>query len=323
MWLCRPPPPSLLPRPQRWVIFAVRPRASVPAYGRYDPVYRRTAQARNRTRDHQRPAPAHLWYEDRVPRIVLQGAVNVRDLGGIATASGRKLMPGQVFRGDSLSKLTDADLRLLAGLGPRTVIDFRSEPEITHLGADRLPPGAIAVDLPVSAGDLMRFIAAIGDVARQRELLGDGRAARFMLAMNRDFVSQDAHREQFATALRLIADDARRPVLYHCTAGKDRTGWMTALLLTALGVPRETVVADYLATNEYAWPAFEKQLRPLAALGQLDLNVFKPLLVQEPAYLDAAFDEVTVRYGTFENFLTGGLGFDTGDVERLRAALLG
>jgi len=257
-----------------------------------------------------------------VPRIALHGAHNLRDLGGIATKSGQQLVSDQLIRGDSLSKLTDADVDLLGMLSLRTVIDFRGLPEIARLGPDRLPPDAEAVDLPVDAADLDQFIGLVGHVGRQRELLGDGKAARFMERVNRDFVSNDTQREQFARALRLIADDARRPVLYHCTAGKDRTGWMTAILLTALDVPRETIMADYLATNDYVWPAYEKQLHPLAMLHQLDLNVFKPLLVQDPAYLNAGFDEVTIRYGTFENFLADGLGFGADDTERLRSVLL-
>lgn len=254
--------------------------------------------------------------------IALQGAANVRDLGGIATAPGQNVVSGQLIRGDSLSKLTDDDLDTLGQLSLRTVIDFRSQPEVVHLGADRLPPGAEPVELPISAGELDQFTSVFGNLERQRELLGDGGAARFMERVNRNFISSDEHREQFARALRLIADDARRPVLFHCTAGKDRTGWMTAVLLTVLDVPREMIVADYLATNEYVWPAYEKQLGPLAQLGQVDLNVFKPLLVQDPAYLDAAFDEVAIRYGSFEKFLDNGLGFDGGDTERLRSALL-
>ncbi len=257
-----------------------------------------------------------------MPRIALHGAHNLRDLGGIAAASGRKLVSDQLIRGDSLSKLNDADVDLLGMLSLRTVIDFRSLAEVARLGPDRLPPDVEAVELPVNAADLDQFIGLVGHVGRQREQLGDGKAARFMERVNRDFVSNDTQRKQFAQALRLIADDARRPVLYHCTAGKDRTGWMTAILLTALDVPRETIMADYLATNDYVWPAYEKQLHPLARLHQLDLNVFKPLIVQDPAYLDAAFDEVAIRYGSFENFLADGLGFSADDTQRLRSALL-
>lgn len=256
-----------------------------------------------------------------MPHIALQGATNVRDLGGTVTSSGRKLAGGRVVRGNSLSKLTDSDLEALAGLGLRTVIDFRSLGEAEQLGPDRLPAGAVGVALPIDAGDVQAFIGLFGDLGRQRELLGDGKAAEFMRLANREFVATDAHREQFAAALRVIADESRQPVLFHCTAGKDRTGWMAAIVLTALGVPREAVMEDYLASNEYMWPAFEAQLRPLAAAGQLDMEVFEPLLKQHPSYLDSAFEEVSRRYGSFEEFLASGLSFSGEDLERLRATL--
>jgi protein-tyrosine phosphatase len=256
-----------------------------------------------------------------VPHIALQGAANVRDLGGTVTSSGRKVLPGKVFRGDSLSTLTNADVDVLAGLGLHTVIDFRSLPEVSHAGSDRLPPGAQGVELPINAGDVQGFAAIMGDPGKQRDMLGDGKAEEFMKRANRSFVSDDAHREQFSRALHLIG--AGQPVLYHCTAGKDRTGWMTAILLTALGVPRDTVMDDYLATNEYVWPSYEVQMQPLVETGKLDMPVFKPLLVQDPGYLDAAFGEVEARYGTFGEFLRRGLDFGKDDVERLRSALLG
>lgn len=257
-----------------------------------------------------------------MPRIAFQGASNVRDLGGIATTDGRKVQSDQVVRADSLSRLTDADEDLLATLGVATVIDFRTTAEVEQLGTDRLPPDVSVVALPVNAGDLAGFLSVIGDVSKQRELLGDGKAGQFMRRINREFVSHDEYRQQFARALRIIADDSRRPVLFHCTAGKDRTGWMAAIVLTALGVPRETIMADYLATNEYVWPMFERQLAPLVGAGQLDLDLFKPLLVQEPDYLDASFDEVESRYGSFGEFLVRGLDFDSADLTRLRASLL-
>ena len=259
-------------------------------------------------------------------RIALQGAVNVRDLGGIATASGQRLVSGQLIRGDSLSRLTDADVDLLGLLSLRTVIDFRSLPEASHLGPDRLPPGADAVDLPVQAADLDHIVRHLGNIGALRELLGFGKAAEFMRRVNREFVADDTQREQFARALRLIAADDARPVLFHCTAGKDRTGWMTAVLLTTLGVPREAIMADYLATNDYIWPAYSRRLGLLgegaALVRQAELAVFKPLLVQDPGYLEAAFDEVKSRYGAFDDFLADGLGFGPADVSQLRSALL-
>jgi len=244
----------------------------------------------------------------------------------MATEGGGKVVQGRVFRADALSKLTGEDVAVLAGLGLRTAIDFRSVQEVTSAGADLLPAGATAVALPIEAGDLDDFVAVMtgGDLAKQSAVLGNGKAAQFMLGINRQFVADPDHLAQFGRALHLIADQGRQPVLYHCTAGKDRTGWMTAILLTALGVPRDAIMADYLATNDYVWPAYEGAVQALADAGQLaDPALVRPLLVQDPGYLTAAFDEVGARYGSFGAFLADGLDFTAADLERLRSTLLG
>jgi protein-tyrosine phosphatase len=246
----------------------------------------------------------------------MHGALNVRDLGGIATGSGRKLSPGQVIRSDALSNLTDEDLAVLAGMALRTAIDFRSMHEVAQAGQDRLPPGAAAIALPVDTANLEELFAA--DLDELNDLLGDGKGVEFMLGINRQFVADPAHRAQFGRALHLIADQDRQPVLFHCTAGKDRTGWMAAILLTAIGVPRDAVTADYLATNDYVWPAYAEMLDGFDEL----LALVRPVLVQDAAYLDAAFAEVDARYGGFDGFLTDGLDFTAADVDRLRAGLL-
>jgi protein-tyrosine phosphatase len=243
----------------------------------------------------------------------------------MVTEAGRKIIPGRVFRSDALSKLAGEDLSVLAGLGLHTAIDFRSTQEVAGAGADMLPAGAAAVALPIEAGNLDEFITVMssGDLARQREVLGDGKAGQFMLGINRQFVADPGHRAQFGRALHLIADHGRQPVLYHCTAGKDRTGWMTAIVLTALGVPRADIAADYLVSNDYVWPAYRGPIQALAAAGRLaDPELVTPLLLQEPAYLDAAFGEVATRYGGFDAFLAEGLDFGADDILRLRNTLL-
>jgi protein-tyrosine phosphatase len=258
--------------------------------------------------------------------VPLENAINARDLGGILTRDGRKVVHGRLFRADALSKLTDPDVDVLAGLGLRTVIDFRSQNEVASAGTDRLPPGTAAVALPVEAGELDRFIGALtsGDLAAQEELLGGDRAVQFMTGINRQFVADPRYRAQFGRALHLVADPGRQPALFHCSAGKDRTGWMSAIVLTALGVSREAVMADYLASNEFVWPAYRPMIEAFAQIGQIaHPDLIKPMLVQDPAYLEAAFNEADARYGSFESFLAGGLDFTPADVSSLRGTLLG
>ena len=169
--------------------------------------------------------------------VALDGAVNVRDIGGYRSAHGPEVTRGRLFRGDSLSQLTSADTERLDRLGLRTVLDFRTPGEVLLGGDDRLPYGVESAHLPVSGGDLgvLYELIASGDHERQRRELGGGRAASFMAEMNRGFVTEARQREAFGAALRLLCAPGRLPLLYHCTGGKDRTGWMTAIVLTALG----------------------------------------------------------------------------------------
>jgi protein-tyrosine phosphatase len=258
--------------------------------------------------------------------IVLDGAVNVRDIGGYRSMYGLEVMRGRLFRGDALSQLTPADTGRLDGLGLRTVIDFRTPGEILLSGPDRLPFGIEFVNLPVPGGDLgsVYELIASGDHERQRRELGGGRAAEFIVEINRGFVADARQREAFGTALRVLCTPGRLPLLYHCSSGKDRSGWMTAIVLTALGVPREVVLRDYLLSNDFHRTGYQKLRFDLVKTGIVaDPELLRPILEQSPTYLGAAFEEADRRYGSFGRFLTCGLGVSETMLGELRHALLG
>jgi len=258
--------------------------------------------------------------------LTLDGAVNVRDIGGYRSVYGREVMRGRLFRGDSLSQLTSADTERLDQLGLRTVIDFRTPGEILLGGDDRLPYGVELAHLPVSGGDLGAIyeLIASGDHERQRRELGDGRAASFMAGINRGFVSDGRQREAFGAALRLARSPGRLPLLYHCTSGKDRSGWMTAIVLTVLGVPRELVLRDYLLSNDFHRTGYQKLRFDLVKTGIVaDPELLRPVLEQSATYLGAAFEEADRRYGSWGRFLTCGLEVSETMLAELRRALLG
>lgn len=257
----------------------------------------------------------------------LEGAANVRDVGGYRSAAGPEIAPGRVLRADALSRLTVADVRTLGAFGLRTVVDFRIPGEVLVNGEDRLPPGVTRVSLPVNGGDLGTFydLIASGDHRRQEEVLGQGRATEFMLQVHRDFVADPRQRDGFGIALRMIADASYGlPLLYHCTSGKDRTGWMTAIVLTAFGVPHATVMSDYLLSNDIFRDRYFKLGNDLAKTGVMrDPALLRPVLELSPAYLDAAFEEAWHRYGSFGAFLARGLDLDDQTLRQLRDALTG
>ncbi|MET9400886.1 tyrosine-protein phosphatase [Kitasatospora sp. NPDC002965] len=282
----------------------------------------------------------------------LFGAVNARDLGGYRTAGGRLLRPGAVLRSDGLNRLTDEDLALLAALGLRQVVDLRSLEEVREAGPDRVPglPVAVIADaehsataitveraapdgvtlhhLPVFAADFDIFAAlreALGDRSpeKQRALLGDGRAGAMMTGLYRWFVTDRIARERFSAVLRLLAAPGGAPLLFHCSAGKDRTGWTAAVLLTALGVDRETVFTDYLLTNERSAAIVASIVESFRARGLMhEPELLLPVFRAERCYLEAAFEEVESGWSGFEAFWTDGLGLDDEVLAGLRANLL-
>jgi protein-tyrosine phosphatase len=258
--------------------------------------------------------------------VALDGAVNVRDIGGYRSTCGLEVLRGRLFRGDSLSQLSDADVARLDGLGLRTVIDFRTPGEILISGSDRLPYGVEFASLPVTGGDLgaVYELIAGGDHERQRRELGDGQAASLMVEINRGFVADARQREAFGTALRLVCAPGRLPLLYHCSGGKDRAGWMTAIVLTALGVPRELVLRDYLLSNYFHRTGYQKLRLDLIKTGIVaDPELLRPIMEQSATYLGAAFEEADRRYRSFGRFLTRGLDVGDAAVGELRRGLLG
>lgn len=188
-------------------------------------------------------------------RIVLEGAVNVRDLGGFRTYDGATVKPGKVIRADALSTLTDADVAVLAARKPKSVVDLRTPAEVQFSGADRLPAGVPLVARPVDDTGLfvqMMQIIQSKDPARQQEVLGNGGAERIMAAVYTSFLTAESRAAFGATVRELAATDG--PVLYHCTSGKDRTGFLTYVVLRAVGVPEQTARQDTCAPTSSAPP---------------------------------------------------------------------
>ncbi|MFF7453031.1 tyrosine-protein phosphatase [Kitasatospora sp. NPDC008115] len=258
----------------------------------------------------------------------LLGAVNARDLGGYRTAEGLVLRAGVVLRSDGLNRLTDEDLGRLTGLGLRRIVDLRSPDEVREAGPDRIADGMSLHQLPVFAADFdiyatLREALADRDPDKQRTLLGAGRADAMMTGLYRWFVTDRIARERFAAVLRLLADPGGAPLLFHCSAGKDRTGWTAAVLLTALGVDRETVVTDYLLTNERSAVVVEAVLEGFRTGGlMLEPELLLPVLRAERRYLEAAFEEVEAGWPDFGAFWADGLGLDEAVLAGLRANLL-
>jgi protein-tyrosine phosphatase len=271
------------------------------------------------------PAPDDLVVADR--SLHLESAPNARDIGGYETKDGRHVKWGTVFRTDALSATTPADDAKLANLGVKIVCDFRGPTEVAVDGSDRIPPGAEAVNLSVLDANADKLATEVreaitsGDREAQQRLLGNGRGAKLLTQGGEFFATDPLPREQFAALLERLTDPAALPAVTHCTAGKDRTGWSTALVLTALGVPKQTVIRDYLLSNEYLKQVFDDQLEAIQALNGLP-ELVRPVLEVRKEYLQAGFDAVEEEYGSFARYLRKGLGIDKQEHARLKKNLL-
>lgn len=248
--------------------------------------------------------------------VPLQGGLNFRDLGGYATGDGRRVRRGRLYRSGSLSGLTEADCAHLAGLGLRTVCDLRTTGERTREPNRWVEATDLAHwtrDYDMSFGELRRVMAEQPDPEQARRAMVD-------VYQRLPFEQAPGYRELFH---RIAADEV--PLVFHCSAGKDRAGTAAALILSALGVPRETVVADYLLSDTLARPRLE--MRQREALKEnpkavLPTEVLRIVLGAQESFLEAAFAVIEARYGSLEGYLAGELGVDAPMLETIRGVLL-
>ncbi|WP_182358455.1 tyrosine-protein phosphatase [Tomitella gaofuii] len=259
-------------------------------------------------------------------QLVLEGAHNVRDLGGFAARDGRTTVGGRLFRGDGLSALTERDVRTLADAGITTVVDFRGVGEAAATGPDRLPPGTRLVRAPVLDDATQALAAAVvsafdsGDRAALERMMGVGKAGAIA---ERGLVRQMDSRAAMDGYARTIGETAaaRNALLFHCTGGKDRTGMMAAVALGLLGVPDDAIIADYLASNEYNREKNEALYARLGALG-IDPGLLRPLTEQHPEEMRAVLDAVRTRFGGWDAFAADWLRLGVATVTAFRARLL-
>lgn len=246
--------------------------------------------------------------------VPLQGGQNFRDLGGYRATDGRTVKWGLLYRSGAMNALTPADFTTLEKRGVRTVCDLRDTRERTKAPVawpEAMKPAVFADDYDMS-GDLRAFADPQLDGAKARAIMTGFYA-------DLPFRFAGAYRRMFAE---LAA--GRAPLAFNCSAGKDRTGVAAALLLTVLGVPRSTVMQDYLLSNRYFDPARAAKQDPNAAAWaqRLPADVVKALMGVDPAYLDAAFTAIAHQPGGIAAYERKQLGLDAAMVRRLRAMYL-
>lgn len=246
--------------------------------------------------------------------LPLEGGVNFRDLGGYSGAGGRRIRWGKLFRSGTLARLTASDRKIVSALGISTVCDYRHPNELVRENAE-LPnsPNVTVIGIPPGIGNwrmLHELFARTSDPADTVQAMH-----QLMVYLARD--AGDHYQHLFDS---LLADNSGA-FLMNCSGGKERSGIGAALTLAALGVPRETILYDYMLSSKYL--SIETEVPHALEKYEVDLPyeqaraLIRPLLEARPSYLEAAFDALEEDYGSVKACLHRKYGIDDAARERL------
>jgi protein-tyrosine phosphatase len=248
--------------------------------------------------------------------IRLDGASNFRDLGGYGAADGRKVKVGRLFRSNNLSRLSVADWQTLERVGVNLVVDFRSDEEVRATPPTQ-PASIRRVGLPMGLAGM-----DIEDL-RRRMAAGDFDAMPSISSYTQLTLTQS---EKYRQWFRLLEENVSGASVFHCSSGKDRTGLGAALFLLALGVPRQTVLEDFEASNVFLRADTERMmteaLRRNPSLPPGDQKKLRSLLGVDKEWMIKTFDDLTLRHGSIDGYLETALGLDAARRERLKALYL-
>lgn len=267
--------------------------------------------------------------------LPVKGIVNARDLGGYTMLDGRIVQSGRLLRAAHLADATDEDIRNLERLPVTAIIDFRKEQEKVGK-VDREVPGARYTSLPVDpSGNAM----ATATEEEKKKFSGqkkfDVKKVIVFAAFNKkaQAVAREMYptllfdpdcQQQFARFFRLVLETENGAVLFHCTQGKDRTGIASALLLAALGADRETIVADFDATNRVYEKDVRKYSRRVKFWGgkEEEVGVVKAFLGCNTENFIKALDRIDQEFGSLQAYLKGPIGLTDADIQTLRERYL-
>lgn len=250
--------------------------------------------------------------------IKLENTINMRDIGGYTGLDGRKTKWGRVIRSEELCHLSDNDFDALAKMGVKHVYDFRDADKAKKTN-ERVPDGADYTNLPVLEG----LDIDLKDV----DFINDPKAIdKFFQKVYKFQVTDKA--PQYAVVLKALTDEKQTPILYHCTNGKDRTGFMTALILLICGVPEETIISDYTLTNLTFDEAYDK----LGDIASENLNQNAPFAIPkiklhdffgvDPKWIKIQLDYIRDNYENVDDYLIQNTDLTKKDLDAIRETML-
>ena len=273
----------------------------------------------------ERLIPSELSFDkrERYRKLPLEGAHNFRELGGFETLDNRKVKWGLLYRSDALNELSDEDLEYLQRLKLNAIIDFRSPIErsdkpdrfIENVNVHWMPIDPFGNNSPQDPNKSFEEI--------QREMFyGDLDISNFLVDFNQDLVSNFS--DVYKNFIGMLIKNEGLPLVFHCTAGKDRAGFASALILSILGVPRDTIIQDYLATNIYTEKEIEKKLMQIKLFSffQADTDNLRKVMGVEERYILAAFNQIDKDWGGMDRYIQEGLSLSDTDVEQIKSIYL-
>ena len=235
--------------------------------------------------------------------LPMEGGYNFRDMGGIQTMNGKQIQCGKLLRSDDLAHLTEVDLQYLAAIPLISIVDFRYEDEV--VAAPDKKPASLQnyYAYSINPGNLQAStIQSLGEITTEKVSL-------FMENMYISIVSDSVHVQTYKQFFALLQDESKLPLLFHCSAGKDRTGLAAAFFLSALGVDEETIMTNYVASNKHLEGKYDEYINKNAAL--------KPFFEVHPTYLKTAFKTIDEKYGSMEQFLEKELNIDRAKLQAI------
>ena len=236
--------------------------------------------------------------------IPMDNLVNFRDLGGYLTADGRRTKWGKLLRSAAHDGLTDRDVALLQKMGLKTVVDYRSTTE-EQQRPDREIDGVTYLHTrPFEDPNATQILDASIKMENAEDAVG------MLIAANVRLAKEDYPHQVYRQLLQTALDPAKTPIVQHCTAGKDRVGVGSATMLLALGVPRETIIEDYLLSNynQISADTLKNAVASGKEISEEQLKMFEALAKVRAEYLQAFFDQIDEAYGGTEGYLKEALG---------------
>ncbi|MBR3404485.1 MAG: tyrosine-protein phosphatase [Firmicutes bacterium] len=257
-------------------------------------------------------------------RIDFDGMHNARDLGGMVTADGRRIKSGRLIRCGHLHDASERDCERLSEM-VELIVDFRTDEEYTEQ-PDKAVQGAAHVHLPVIdtltpgvTREERSYEEVIGEMLKDPE-----KAKAYMCGIYRSLVMSDFALKQYGRFVHYLLEPHEKAVLWHCTAGKDRASMATAIVLEALGVPRETIVADYLKTNEYLkediafLTAFIKKRAKVAEDDMVADEALRYLYGADVSFIESFYAAIGERFGSVDAYLCDGLKLSEAEIVAFR-----